>query len=95
MKKRYLLIIPVIIALLYMSKDRMTMKHPKKVLDQTKHAYKDVTGSAINYTPEKIHKFGSITHVYRGMINTKTTTYEFIADCYSGELIDVFEIQSL
>lgn len=29
------------------------------------------------------------------MINTKTTTYEFIADCYSGELIDVFEIQSL
>lgn len=91
MKKRYLLVIPVAIAALYYSRNHVAMKHPKKVLEETKQAYRDVTGSAINYTPEKVIKFGAITHVYRGMINTPKSNYEFIADCYTGELIDVQE----
>lgn len=93
--KKYQIIIPVIVVtgiIAYQLRHHMTMQHPETLLQQVLTNFDHVTGSAIVYEPEKQEKFGQISHIYRGIINTQDKDYEFTVDAYTGELIDTIEI---
>lgn len=93
--KKYQIIIPVLVitgVIAYALRDHMTMQHPEKLLKHVVSQFNDVTGSVIVYEPEKQEKFGQISHIYRGIINTVDKDYEFTVDAFTGELIDTKEI---
>jgi predicted small secreted protein len=69
----------------------------EKVLADVKNAFKQtgqVDGSWIKFQPEEFEKHGIKTKVYRGGISRKqdgeSKQYEFIADAYTGTIIDIF-----
>ncbi|WP_414042671.1 hypothetical protein ACMGE9_10260 [Macrococcus sp. EM39E] len=93
--KKYQIIIPVLVVTgiaMYQLRNHMTMQHPETLLKQVTSTFDKVTGSVIVYEPEKQEKFGQISHIYRGIINTIDKDYEFTVDAYTGDLIDTKEI---
>lgn len=71
----------------------------EKVLADVKNAFKqtgEVDGSWIKFKPEEFEKHGIKTKVYRGGISRKqdgeSQQYEFIADAYTGSVLDVFPV---
>ncbi|ULG71352.1 hypothetical protein [Macrococcus brunensis] len=74
---------------------RYQLKNPDKVLTEIKKQYSDIEGAYIDYTPENYKKLGLETTIYRGGIITAAKEYDFIADAYSGELIDTTEITTV
>lgn len=93
--KKYQIIIPLVIVagvITYQLRNHIAMKNPETLVREVADTFDHVTGSVINYTPEKQEKFGQISHIYRGIINTSSQDYEFTVDAYTGELIDTKEI---
>lgn len=71
----------------------------EKVLADVKNAFKqtgEVDGSWIKFKPEEFEKHGIKTKVYRGGISRKqdgdSQQFEFIADAYTGSVIDVYPV---
>lgn len=79
----------------YLFSLRYQLQNPAKVLAEIKQQYTDVEGAYIDYTPENYKKLGLETTIYRGGVITATSEYDFIADAYSGELIDTTEITTV
>ncbi|TDM04572.1 hypothetical protein [Macrococcus carouselicus] len=71
---------------------RYQLKSPNKVLTAIKAHFNHVEAAFIDYTPENYKKLGLETMIYRGGITTADGEFEFIADAYSGELLDTTEI---
>lgn len=76
-------------------------KHPSLVLEEIKiHFQQDgsITGSWIDYDPVEYDVFESRPLVYLGGISRQEekdiTTYTFVADAYTGDIIDIFEYQA-
>ncbi|MCU7558313.1 hypothetical protein ROU88_03360 [Macrococcus capreoli] len=93
--KKYQIIIPIAVITgitLYQLRSHIAMKNPEYLLKTIVSQYENVTGSVIIYEPEKQEKFGQITHIYRGIINTTDKDFEFTVDAYTGDLIDTKEI---
>lgn len=93
--KKYQIIMPIIVVtgiIAFKLRHHMTMQHPETLLKKILTNFDHVTGSVIVYEPEKQEKFGQISHVYRGFINTQDNDYEFTVDAYTGEIIDIKEI---
>lgn len=70
-----------------------------KVLENVKNAFKtegQVDGSWINFRPEIYEKYPVTTKVYRGGVTCthdgETKQYEFIADAYTGSVLDVYVV---
>lgn len=71
----------------------------EKVLDNVKQAFKKqgrIDGSWLQMKPEDYQKYAVKTKVYRGGITTNNSgsrkQFEFIADAYTGTVIDVYQI---
>ncbi|MEK3890326.1 PepSY domain-containing protein [Bacillus sp. FSL K6-3431] len=71
----------------------------EKVLANVKHAFKKegrVDGSWLQMKPEHYQKYAIKTKVYRGGItmnnNGTREQFEFIADAYTGTVLDVYHI---
>ncbi|GGB02821.1 hypothetical protein ERX37_00800 [Macrococcus hajekii] len=76
----------------YLFAQRYQLKSPDKVLTGIKQLYHDVEASYINYHPENYKKLGLETLIYKGGISTPEGSYEFIANAYTGELLDTKEM---
>lgn len=70
-----------------------------KVLENVKSAFKKqghVEGSWINFRPEDYEKHAIKTQVYRGGITCthdgEAKQYEFLADAYTGSILDVYVV---
>lgn len=70
-----------------------------KILDQIKNQFKDegpIEGSWIEMTQVPWKKYSYGTRVYYGGISRyeegKIVQYEFVADAYSGTLMDIYKI---
>ena len=75
--------------------------HPSQVLKEVKNVFRhqgSVTGSWIDYDPLEYDAYDSKTLVYYGGISIQEgkdiITYRFIADAYTGEIIDTYEYRS-
>ncbi|ARJ50032.1 hypothetical protein [Staphylococcus lutrae] len=103
LKKNWPLLIPILIGavlttsyfyVLYKNKQKYIAAD--KVIENVKGYFKHVTGSYILYEPTTYRKFGIEYEVYKGGISAerqgKTFNYEFIADAYNGQIIDIIEI---
>ncbi|HEY4554240.1 MAG TPA: PepSY domain-containing protein [Bacillaceae bacterium] len=73
----------------------------EKVLFQVKRAFKEegkIDGSWLQTKPEDYKKHAVRTKVYRGGItrnvNGERQQFEFIADAYTGSVIDVYPLQA-
>lgn len=76
----------------------LRLKQPEEVLTFVKKQFETqgtVTGSWIDYDPVEYDVYESRPLVYYGGISrqedTGITTYQFICDAYTGDLIDIFE----
>lgn len=77
---------------------------PKKanlVLKEVKEQFQNqgtITGSWIDYEPVEYDLYDSKPLVYVGGISRKEddelVTYNFIADAYTGEILDIYEYQA-
>ncbi|MBI5974270.1 hypothetical protein [Staphylococcus canis] len=102
-KKDWPLLIPVAIgtalasSYFYVLNRNKSQYYPAdKIIDSVRSYFKDVTGSYILYEPTIYQKFGIEYEVYKGGVsaerNGKVYNYEFIADAYNGQVIDIYEI---
>ncbi|WP_064092687.1 hypothetical protein [Rossellomorea aquimaris] len=71
----------------------------EKVLKDVKNSFKKegkVDGSWIGMNPEEYQKHSFTTKVYKGGISRRTEgkleQYEFLADAYTGTVIDVYSL---
>ncbi|MBS4200047.1 PepSY domain-containing protein [Bacillus sp. FJAT-49732] len=71
----------------------------EEVLADVKHAFKKegkIDGSWMQMKPEDYKKYAIQTKVYRGGITTRQNgerqQYEFIADAYTGSVIDIYPL---
>ncbi|KAA1038401.1 hypothetical protein [Macrococcus equipercicus] len=75
---------------------RYRLLNPHQLLEDIKQKFNGVESSFIVYTPERYKRFGVETQIYRGGITTNfddyKEEYEFIADAYTGQLIDCIEV---
>lgn len=76
-------------------------KHPSLVLEQVKQTFQEngsITGSWIDYDPIEYDLFDSLPLVYLGGISKQEgeeiVTFNFVADAYTGDIIDIFEYQA-
>lgn len=74
-------------------------KHAGLVLDEIKKDFSKkakVKASWIDYDPTEYHSFDSRPLVYQGGITVEqdgqTKVYQFVADIYSGDIIDIFQV---
>lgn len=68
----------------------------EEILKQVKSQFNDVEGSYILHIPKTYQKFGIETKVVHGGVtinkNGNPVHYEFIADAFNGQVIDIYEI---
>lgn len=68
----------------------------EEILKQVKVQFNNVEASYILHIPKTYQKFGIETKVFHGGITVnrddKQVYYEFIADAFNGQVIDIFEI---
>ncbi len=68
----------------------------EEILKQVKAQFNNVEASYISHIPKTYQKFGIETKVVHGGITVnndgKQVHYEFIADAFNGQVIDIFEI---
>lgn len=68
----------------------------EEILNQVKKEFNNVEASYILHIPKTYQKFGIETKVVHGGIsinkNGKPIHYEFIADAFNGQVIDIYEI---
>ncbi|EKU50257.1 hypothetical protein [Staphylococcus massiliensis] len=85
-----------ITSLILLREKNYQMYNPDKIIKEVKSTFHDVEASYIVKQPSTYSKFGIEYEVFQGGItarlNNKLTHYEFIADAYSGQLIDIKEI---
>ncbi|GGI40455.1 hypothetical protein [Mammaliicoccus stepanovicii] len=66
------------------------------ILQQVKSQFNNVETSYILHIPKTYQKFGIETKVVHGGIsvtkNNKPIHYEFIADAFNGQVIDIYEV---
>lgn len=66
------------------------------ILKQVKKQFTNVEASYILHIPKTYQKFGIETKVVHGGITVnsegKSVNYEFIADAFNGQVIDIYEI---
>lgn len=66
------------------------------ILKQVKSRFNNVEASYILHIPKTHQKFDVETKVFHGGITTiyndQPKNYEFIADAFSGQIIDIYEI---
>lgn len=86
-------------ALTFFLIDRNKAVNPDRVLNQVKNDFRadgPIEGSWIEMTKVPWSKYAYQTEVYYGGISRieggKLKHYEFIADAYSGTLVDLYEI---
>lgn len=102
-KKNWPLLIPITIGVVLagsyfyvLNMNKQKYIPANKVIDSVKSYFKHVTGSYILYEPTTYRKFGIEYEVYKGGIsaerNGEIYHYEFIADAYDGQIIDIIEI---
>ncbi|MGV3244232.1 hypothetical protein [Staphylococcus sp. 11261D007BR] len=102
-KKNWPLLIPITIGSLLtlsyfyiLKKSTVHYYSPEQLIESVKSYFKNVTGSYIVYEPTTYQKFGIEYEIYKGGIsaerNGQIYHYEFIADAYNGQVIDIFEI---
>lgn len=79
--------------------DRHTAVNPDSVLDQVKNSFRKegpIEGSWIEMTKVPWSKHALQTDVYYGGLSRKEDGkikhYEFLADAYTGSLLDIYEI---
>ncbi|EJO7156431.1 hypothetical protein NRV24_000514 [Staphylococcus pseudintermedius] len=102
-KKNWPLLIPILILSLLagsyfyaLNMNKQKYISADKVIQSVNGYFRHVTGSYILYEPTTYRKFGIEYEVYKGGITAerhgKTFNYEFIADAYNGQIIDIIEI---
>ncbi|AVP37331.1 hypothetical protein DOS70_06065 [Staphylococcus felis] len=102
-KRNWPLLLPIAVGLalagsyFYVLNMNKTHYYPaEKIIKSVRSYFKDVSGSYILYEPTTYRKFGIEYEVYKGGIsaerNGKVYNYEFIADAYNGQVMDIFEI---
>lgn len=68
----------------------------EEILKQVKKEFNNVEASYILHIPKTYQKFGIETKVVHGGISVnkddKLVHYEFIADAFNGQVIDIYEI---
>lgn len=86
-------------ALTFFLIDRNSSVNPDRVLDRVKNDFREdgpISGSWIEMTKVPWSKYAYHTDVYYGGISRiedgVLKHYEFIADAYSGSLVDLYEI---
>ncbi|HFI0463115.1 TPA: hypothetical protein ACGO1T_000976 [Streptococcus suis] len=79
----------------------LTPKKPQLILEDVKEQfsqYGKVTGSWIDYDPIEYELYESKPLVYSGGISRQEehgiVTYSFIADAYSGDILDIYEYKA-
>ncbi|GKT03715.1 hypothetical protein [Furfurilactobacillus entadae] len=75
------------------------VKHPDRILAKVKASFQktgDLDGSWIEHRPVPFKKRASDVLVYRGGVtrqeNHHTVVYAFLADIYSGKVLDVWKV---
>lgn len=76
-------------------------KRPQDVLEEVKKIFAEqgkLTGSWIDYDPIEYDVYESQPLVYLGGISRQEAegivTYNFVADAYTGEILDIFEYKA-
>nr|WP_263312967.1 hypothetical protein [Mammaliicoccus sp. Marseille-Q6498] len=68
----------------------------EEILKQVKSKFNNVEASYILHIPKTYQKFGIDTKVVHGGVtvtkDNKPVHYEFIADAFNGQVIDIYEI---
>ncbi|SUM70633.1 peptidase propeptide and YPEB domain-containing protein [Staphylococcus saccharolyticus] len=83
-----------IISVIYLAKNKLY--NAEQLLTEVKTYFRDVKGSYIVQQPIILNQINNNQPIYQGGITTykngKLIDYEFYADAYSGQVIDIIEL---
>lgn len=69
--------------------------NPQVIVDNLHHMFEDVTFVSLNYDLKVTELLGINSKVYSGVVHTKhqdkTAEYAFLANAYTGEIIEITE----